>query len=99
MTRVVPTGYERREVVGCGYHWLAAASRSVEGGGAQGSLIGLDSRGIHQEIGEDGIMGSDRQNSLFSVGQDEAGRGKKNILLRSRARAKICGVGQGKKSC
>ena len=41
MTWIVPTGYERREVVGCGYHWLAAASRSVEGGGAQGSLIGL----------------------------------------------------------
>ena len=48
MTWIVPTGYERREVVGCGYHWLAAASRSVEGGGAQGSLIGLDSLGIRQ---------------------------------------------------
>ena len=53
MTWIVPTGYERREVVGCGYHWLAAASRTLEG-----------TRQPHRfrqpgysAIGEDGVMG------------------------------------------
>ena len=59
-------------MVGCGYHWLAAASRTVEGGGTGQPHRFRQPR--YQAIGEDGIMGtgSDGENNFFSSRQDGA---------------------------